>query len=83
MHFQTDRHVITRNEEHKKADSPVGLHLQQCSLEGNSADVNWKTIDRSNNQRKQLTIEAIHIRKEKPGLNTSDEFSSRELTLKI
>ena len=31
----------------------------------------------------EAILEAIHIRKEKPGLNTRDEFRSRELTLKI
>ena len=36
---QTNRHLTTRIEKHKKADSPVGLHLQQCQLEGNSADI--------------------------------------------
>ena len=80
---KTVRHLTTRVEEHKKADSPVGLHLQQCQLVGNSADLNWEIIDRSNNQTKLLTLEVIHIRKEKPGLNTRDEFRSRELTLKI
>ena len=80
---QTVRHLTTRIEEHKKADSPVGLHLQQCQLEGNSADLSWEIINRSNNQTKLLTLEAIHIRKEKPGLKTRDEFRSRELTLKI
>ena len=79
---QTVRHLTTRIEEQKKADSPVGLHLQQCQLEGNSADLSWEIIDRSNNETKLLTIEAIHIRKEKPGLNTRDEFRSKELTLK-
>ena len=49
---QTVRHLATRIEEHKKADSPVGLHLQQCQLEGNSADLSWEIIDRSNNQTK-------------------------------
>ena len=55
----------------------------ECYIEGNSADLRWEIIDRSNNQSKLLTLEAIHIRKEKPGLNTRDEFRSRELTLKI
>ena len=76
-------HLTTRIEEHKKADSPVGLHLQQYQLEGNSADLSWEIIDRSNNQTKLLTLEVIDIRKEKPVLNTRDEFRSRELTLKI
>ena len=70
---QTVRHLTTRIEENKKTDSPVGLHLQQCQLEGNSADLSWEIIDRSNNQNKLLTLEAIHIRKEKPDLNTRDE----------
>ena len=36
---QTVRHLTTRIEEHKKADSPVGLHLQRCQLEGYCADL--------------------------------------------
>ena len=36
-----------------------------------------------NNQTKLLTLEAIHIRKDKPGSNLRDGFRSRELTLKI
>ena len=36
---QTVRHLTTRIEEHKKADSQVSLHLQQCQLEGNSTDL--------------------------------------------
>ena len=63
---QTVRHLTIRIEEHKKADSPVGLHFQQCLLEGNSADLSWEIIDRSSNQAKLLTLEAIHIRKDKP-----------------
>ena len=47
---QTVRHLTTRIEEHKKTDSPVGLHLQQCQLEGTSADLSWEIIDRSNNR---------------------------------
>ena len=80
---QTVRHLATRIEENKKADSPVGLHLQQCQLEGKSADLSWEIIDRSNNQTKLLRLEAIHIWKKKPGMNTLDGFRSRELTLKI
>ena len=44
---QTFRHLTTRIEEHKKADSPVGLHLQQCQLEGYSADLSWEIIDQT------------------------------------
>ena len=79
---QTVRQVTTRIEKHKKEDSPVGLQLQQCQLDGNSADLSWETIDRTNNQKKLLILEAIHFRRKKPGLNTRDEFRSKELTLK-
>ena len=58
---QIVRHMTTRIEEHKKADSPVGLHLQQCQLEGNSADLSWEIIDRSNNQTKLLTVPVGNI----------------------
>ena len=34
---QIVQHLTARIEEHKKADSLVGLHLQQCQLEGNRA----------------------------------------------
>ena len=80
---QTVRHLTTRIQDYKKADSPVGLHLQQCQIEGNSADLSCENIDRSNNQTKLLTLESIHFRKRKPGLNTRDGFRSRELTLII
>ena len=80
---QTVRYLTTRIEEHKKPDSPLILHLQQGRLEGNSVDHTWEINVRSNNQTKLLTLEAIQIRKEKPGLNTHDAFRIRELTLKI
>ena len=65
---QTVRHLTTRIEEHKKADSSVGLHCQQCQLEGNSADLCWEIKDRSNKQTKLSKLEVILIKKEKPGL---------------
>ena len=80
---KTVQTLTTRIEEHKKGDSPVGLHLQHCQLEGKSADLSWEIIERSNHQTKLLILEAIHIRKKKPGLNTRDEFRNRKLTLKI
>ena len=79
---QTVRHLTTRIGEQKNRLTGRP-HLQQCQLEGNSADLSWEIIDRSNNRTKLLTVEAIHISKEKSGLNTRDEFRSRELTLKI
>ena len=80
---KTVRHLTTRIEEHKKADSPVGFHLQQCQFEGNSAALSWEFIYTSHNQTNLLLLEEIHIRKVKPGLNTRNEFRSRELKLKV
>ena len=60
---QTVRHLTASIEENKKADSPVGLHLQQCQVEGNCVDLSWEITDRSNNRTKLLTLEAIHVRK--------------------
>ena len=39
MRGKVYRHMTTRIEEGKKTDSQVGLQLQQCSLEGQSADL--------------------------------------------
>ena len=78
MFRQTVQHLTSRIEEHNKADSPLRLHLQQCQLEGNSAALSREIIDTSNNQTNLLTLEEIHITKEKPGLNARDEFRSRE-----
>ena len=76
---QTVRHLTTRTEEHKKADSPVGLHCQQCQLEGNSTDFSWDFKDRSNKQTKLSKLEVKLIRKEKPGLNKRDEFRTKNV----
>ena len=74
--------MTIRIEKNKKADPPVSLHLQQGSLEGNSADPSLEIKERANNQTKLLTLAAKHTRKKKPGLNTRDECGSWELTLK-
>ena len=42
--------MTIRIEKNKKADSPVSLHLQQGSLEGNSADPSLEIKERANNQ---------------------------------
>ena len=43
---------------------------------------NYKIIDQSQNSEKLMTIEALHVSRRKPQLNTRDEYKSRELTLK-
>ena len=80
---QTFQKLTTEIEEHKKAASSVGLHLQQSCLQENSADFGWENKVMSNNQTKLLTLEAIHIREEKPDMNPSEEFRSGELPQKF
>ena len=78
---QTVEHLATRIAEHKKEDSPVGIHIRQCGEKATTAQLSWEIIDHSNNARKLLTLKALHIRKLRPGINTQDEFRSRQLTL--
>ena len=80
---QTVRHLTTRIEEHRKEDTPVGQHIRQCGSEHGKADFNWIIIDQASSSFKLLTLEALHIRKERPAINTRDEFRSRELTLRL
>ena len=39
------RNSATRIEEHKREDSPVGIHIRQCGEETTSAHLNWEIID--------------------------------------
>ena len=81
---QTVRHLATRVDEHRKADSPVGQHLLECNKEvGGTAELKSEIIDQTANTHKLLTLEALHICRERPKINTRDEFRSRELTLKL
>ena len=77
---QTVQHFTTRIEEHRKEDTPVGQHIRQCSIESGKSEFKWKIIDQASSSIKLLTLEALHIRKERPAINTRDEFRSRELT---
>ena len=80
---QTIRHLTTRIEEHRKEDTPVGQHIRQCGIESGKSEFKWKRIDQASSSIKLLTLEALHIRKERAAINTHDEFRSRELTLMI
>ena len=81
---QTVRHLATRVDEHRKGDSPVGQHLLECNKEvGGTAELKSEIIDQTANTHKLLTLEALHIWRERPKINTRDEFRSRELTLKL
>ena len=78
---QTVRHLTTRIEEHRKEDTPVGQPIRQCGSESGKSEFKWKIIEQASSSIKLLTIEALHIRKERPAINMRDEFRSRELTL--
>ena len=58
-------------DEHRKGDSRVGLHLLECSKEvGGTAELKSEIMDQSANTHKLLTLEALHIRRERPKINT-------------
>ena len=78
---QTVRHLTTRSEEHRKEDTPVGQHIRQCGSESGKSESKWKIIDQASGSINLLTLEALHIRKERPAINKRVEFRSRELTL--
>ena len=81
---QTVRRLATRVDEHRKGDSPLGQHLLECKKEvGGTAELKPEIIDQTANNHKLLTLEALHIWRERPKINTRDEFRRRELTLKL
>ena len=78
---QTTRHLSTRIREHSRKSSNVGEHLSHCGVA--LTEDNVKIIDSSSSYSKLLTLEALHISKEKPKINTKEEYRSRELTLRV
>ena len=64
---QTVRHLATRVDEHRKGDFSVGKHLLECNKEvGGTAELKSEIIDQTANTHKLLTLEALHIRRERP-----------------
>ena len=64
---QIVRHLATRVDEHRKGDSPVGQHLLECNKEiGGTAELKSEIIDQTANTHKLLTLEALHIWRERP-----------------
>ena len=74
-------HLTTRFEEHRKEDTSDGQHIRQCGSE--SGKSKWKIIDQASSSIKLLTLEAMHIRKERPAINARDEIRSKELTPRL
>ena len=81
---QTVRHLATRVDERRNGDSPVGQNLLECNEEvGRTAELKSDIIDQTANTHKLLTLEALHIWRDRPRINTRDEFRSWKLTLKL
>ena len=80
---QTVRHLTTRIAEHRKEDAPVGQHIRQCGSESGESEFKLKIIDQASSSIKFLSLETLHLRKERPAINTRDEFGSRELILRL
>ena len=81
---QTVRHLATKVDEHRKGDSPVGQHLLECNKEvDGTAELKSEIIDQTAETYQLVTLEALHIWRERPRINTRDELRSRELTLKL
>ena len=81
---QTVRHLATRVDEHRKGDSPVGQQLLECNKEvGGTTELKSEIIDQTANTHKLLKLDDLHIWRERPRINTRDEFRSQELTLKL
>ena len=56
----------------------------KCNKEvGGTAELKSEIIDQTANAHKLLTLEALHIWRKRPKIDTRDEFRSRELTLKL
>ena len=80
---QAVRTIATRVHDHRKEDFPEGKHLLEFNKEvGSTAELKSETKDQTANTQMLVTPEALHIRRERPRINTRDEFRSRELALK-
>ena len=79
---ETSRHLQVRITEHVQRVGPMKKHLAECrsTIQEENVDI-LQTSSRG--EEYLLTLEALHIREQKPKINTKDEYKSRELTIKI
>ena len=79
---ETSRHLRFRVKEHNQRAGSMKSHLSQCST--TSTEENLDILKTSlRGYYYLLTLEALHIRKLKPQINTKDEYKSRELMIKL
>ena len=58
--------------------------MLECNKEvSGTAELTSDIIDQKASTHKLHTLEALHIWRERPRINTRDKFSSRKLTLKL
>ena len=77
---QTVRHLTTRIKEHRRS-GPVAGHIEECGdITIDDVEIIAQT---SKSESHLMTLEALHIKKIKPSLNTKDEYKSRTLTIKL
>ena len=80
--LQTTRHLLTRIKEHRRIGAPEGNHFKGCGATLTMDDM--KVIVTSTKSVYNLMIlEALVIRAIKPIINTTDEYKSRNLVIKI
>ena len=90
---QTVQQLVTRVDEDRKENSPVGQHLLECNKElGDTAEIIDQTeiIDQPTgpplwtaNTEKLHILEILHSWRERLKINTRAEFRIRDLTLKL
>lgn len=79
---ETCRHLQTRLKEHHQKAGPMKTHLAECST--SIPEENVKILhSTTRGESYLLTLEALHIREQKPALNTKDEYKSKELIIKL
>ena len=67
-----------------KGTPQKGNHLIESNkVVGGTAELKSEITHQRANTQKLLTLEVLHIWRERPRINTRDEFRSRELTLKL
>ena len=80
---QTVRHLVTRCKEHGAVSAPVGIHFRNCGQKTSDLVQFTKILEQNTSQALLLKLEAIHIARHKPSLNSREEFRSRQLSLRF
>ena len=80
---QTTQYVSVRFKQHLRVSQPVGKHMEDC---GCLHDIDLEAVKILSTTTRSVqfleTLEALWIDEMNPSINTKDEYSSRELTIK-